>query len=194
MTYLVCAAVLAYVFWHRPAAGVAIREYEESLARFHGALAEAPPDGFDRSFCHRFEALPWLGAGGPGYEDWYLAEGWTAVGMLESGAVSGSRRGPHDRAAFASAEGAGAVYGFAAGSAGGLAAGARAWFGKPDDTAYHEVDAMLSPALADGEAGLWRRRLVLGPAPEHCLAGAPGLALPPELGTSEVTGTAIFDP
>jgi hypothetical protein len=186
--------VLAYVFWHRPAAEVELAAYEDALAAFHVALAEDPPDGFSRSFCHRFERLPWLGDGAPGYEDWYLVEGWTAVGMLESGAVSGSRRGPHDRAAFASAEGAGAVYGFAAGSMDGLASGTRAWFGKPADVAYHEVDALLAPVLQAGAAGLWRRRLVLGPAPEHCLAGVPAAERPSELVAIESAGTPIFDP
>ena len=186
--------MLAYVFWHRPAAGVAVEDYERSLAAFHGALAESPPDGFARSFCHRFDRLPWLGDGGPGYEDWYLAEGWTAIGLLESGAVSGARRGPHDRAAFASAEGAGAVYGFAAGAADGLASGVRAWFGKSEETAYHELDGLLAPAMAGSGAGLWRRRLVLGPAPEHCLAGEPGDALPADLDALEAAGGLIFSP
>ncbi|HEX6116521.1 MAG TPA: hypothetical protein VFY99_05430 [Solirubrobacterales bacterium] len=186
--------MLAYVFWHCPAAGVDADQYERALAEFHRALAEAPPDGFARSFCHHFERLPWLGEGGPGYEDWYLAEGWTAVGMLETGAVSGSRRGPHDRAAFASAKGAGAVYGFAAGSVDGLASGSRAWFGRPEETAYHELDGLLTPALAGGDAGLWRRRLVLGPAPEHCLAGAPAAELPADVDAFEAGGRLIFSP
>jgi hypothetical protein len=186
--------VLAYVFWHRPAPGVAIGEYEAALAEFHAALAESPPHGFARSHCHRFERLAWLGEGGPGYEDWYLVEGWTAVGMLESGAVSGPRRGPHDRAALASGEGAGAVYGFAAGSADGLANGARRWFEKPPGVAYHELDALLAPAVRDGAAGLWRRRLVLGPAPEHCLAGAAAGELPPGVDGGEAAGTLIYSP
>lgn len=186
--------MLAYVFWHRPAPGVDVEEYEGALAGFHGALAESPPDGFTRSFCHRFERIPWLGGGGLGYEDWYLAEGWTAVGRLETGAVSGPRRGPHDRAAFASGEGAGAVYGLAAGTADGLASGARAWFAKPDDAAYHELDRLLAPALGDGGAALWRRRLVLGPAPEHCLAGQPEAELPVAVEPLELEGERIFSP
>jgi hypothetical protein len=184
------AVVLAYVFWHRPAPGQARDEYEGALEAFHEALAESPPDGFSRSFCHRFDHLPWLGSGGPGYEDWYLAEGWTAVGMLETGAVSGPRRGPHDRAAIASADGAGAVYGLAAGSAEGLEDGARAWFARPAATEYHDLDRRLAPAL-DG-AGLWRRRLVLGPAPEHCLAGALAAGLPAELDPFEAAGERVF--
>jgi hypothetical protein len=186
--------VLAYVFWHRPAPGVDIAEYEGALAGFHAALADSPPHGFVHSFCHRFESVPWLGAGGPGYEDWYLAEGWTAVGQLESGAVSGPRRGPHDRAAFASGEGAGAVYGLAAGEAPALASGARTWFAKPDESAYHELDLLLAPALEGGETALWRRRLVLGPAPEHCLAGPPGASLPAGLDTAGTEGTLIHSP
>jgi hypothetical protein len=38
--------MLAYVFWHRAAAGVDAAEYEESLREFHGTLAAYPPGGF----------------------------------------------------------------------------------------------------------------------------------------------------
>src|SRR5207253_11456951 len=37
---------LAYVFFHRPTAGLAAATYEEALRRFHSALATAAPPGF----------------------------------------------------------------------------------------------------------------------------------------------------
>jgi hypothetical protein len=147
--------VLAYVFWHAPAEGVEREGYERAQVAFHRALAADPPEGFEWSVCHRFPELPWLGDG-PGYEDWYLTTDWTTLGALERGAVSGPRRESHDRAAALSAKGAGAVYGLVDGSAGALAAGTRVWRDRRPE---------------GGSGGLWRRRLVLGPAPEHCLAG-----------------------
>jgi hypothetical protein len=183
--------VLAYVFWHRPAAGANPTGYEEALAGFHRALAAAPPAGFAGSYCHRFADLPWLGEGGPGYEDWYLARDWTAIGELEAGAVRGSVREPHDRAALASEHGAGAVYGVAAGAADALASGERAWFAKPIGTSYGELDVLLAPSLEGGAAALWRRRLVLGPAPENCVVGAPGRPMPTAVEATEAAGTLI---
>jgi hypothetical protein len=186
--------VFAYVFWHRPAAGVDPAAYEEALAEFHRALATAPPAGFAGSCCHRFDELPWLGEGGPGYEDWYLVPGWTALGELEAGAVRGAVRPPHDRAAVASAHGAGAIYGLAGGAAEAPASGERAWFAKPADRDYRELDRLLAPCLGVGGGGaaLWRRRLVLGPAPENCVVGKAAGALPPELEVLEAAGALIY--
>ena len=38
--------MLAYVFWHRPAAGVAPETYAGLIARFQRSLAAHPPAGF----------------------------------------------------------------------------------------------------------------------------------------------------
>ena len=186
--------MLAYVFWHRPAAGVEIADYEEALGDFHRALAATPPAGFTGSCCHRFDELPWLGDGGPVYEDWYLALDWPALGELEAGAVRGSVGPPHDRAAGASADGAGAIYGIAAGAPGAPSSGERAWFARPADTSYRELDGLLAPSLDGADAALWRRRLVLGPAPEHCLTGKPGAPLPPRLEAVEAAGALVYKP
>jgi hypothetical protein len=179
--------VLAYVFWHQAASGVDPARYEQSLDDFHRSLAADPPEGFRRSLWHRFEALPWLG-GGPGYEDWYLVEGWTQVGALESGAVTGSRRGPHDGVAVAAGSGAGAVYGLVTGPEDALETGRRVWFDKPAGLGYAELDEMLGSTVPTA-AAVWRRRLVLGPAPENCVAGASAAALPAGLDAAEAAGT-----
>jgi hypothetical protein len=42
------------------------------------------------------------------------------------------------------------------------------WFPKPAGMAYDDFYAELRPALSR----LWRRMMVLGPAPEMCLMGA----------------------
>jgi hypothetical protein len=179
--------MLAYVFWHRPGSGVARDEYERALAAFHRALAAEPPPGFRRSVWHRFEAVPWLGAGGPGYEDWYLVDDWPAVGEIERGAVTGTRREPHDGVAVAAAEGAGAVYGLVSGPDTALDSGRRAWFEKPAGLTYAELDERLA-APVGGSAAIWRRRLVLGPAPENCVAGAEPATVPAGFGALEAAG------
>ena len=55
---------LAYLFWHQ--AGEA-EGYEERLRSFHESLP-APSASF------RLAELPFLAE--PGYEDWYLLDGW----------------------------------------------------------------------------------------------------------------------
>ena len=52
--------MLAYLFWHRPAAQVEQAAYEQALERFHRSLAHQPPSGFRGSACLRLDELPWL--------------------------------------------------------------------------------------------------------------------------------------
>jgi hypothetical protein len=147
--------MLAYLFWHRPQPGVEAAAYEEAQRAFHRSLA------ID-SACFRLGSLP-FGAGGGGYEDWYLVEGWSGLGALNERAVDGRRRPSHDEAASLSEEGWGGVYALVRGE-GGIPAGAD-WLEKPRG----EGPAGFVSTLA-GDA-VWQRQLVLGPAPEFCLAG-----------------------
>ena len=52
--------MLAYLFWHRAAAGVELTAYEQALERFHRSLAHRPPSGFRGSAALRLRELPWL--------------------------------------------------------------------------------------------------------------------------------------
>ncbi|MEA2141432.1 MAG: ketol-acid reductoisomerase, partial [Solirubrobacteraceae bacterium] len=45
--------MLAYLSWHRAAAGVAQDAYEQALERFHRSLAHRPPSGFRSSAAMR---------------------------------------------------------------------------------------------------------------------------------------------
>jgi hypothetical protein len=94
--------LLAYVFWHAPADGVAREDYEERLRAFHATLA-APSAAFR------------LDDGG--YEDWYLVDDWAALGALNEAAVAAARRAEHDAAAALSGQGAGGVYALVRGAA-----------------------------------------------------------------------------
>jgi hypothetical protein len=145
--------VLAYVFWHRPRAGVEIAAYEEAQRSFHASLEMT-------SASFRVAELP-FGDGG-GYEDWYLVADWSGLGALNEAAVDGPRRAPHDRVAEMSVEGWGAVYSLLRGPAE-IPDGAR-WREKPRDRSYEEFVATLP------QATVWQRQMVLGPGPELCLA------------------------
>jgi hypothetical protein len=143
--------VLAYVFWHRPAAAADVTAYEEAQHAFHAAI-DVPSSSF------RIERLP-FGEGG-GYEDWYLVADWAALGELNAHAVDPGRRNQHDRAASHAAAGWGAIYELARGAAE-IPVGVE-WIEKPRGTSSGEFVASLT------HESVWRRQLVLGPAPEFC--------------------------
>jgi hypothetical protein len=161
--------VLAYVFWHRPSPETGAAEYEHALADFHRALAAAPPPGFQSSWAFRPAEVPWLG--GPGYEDWYLVDGFTALGELNEAAVSASRKRPHDAVAALAVDGMGGVYRLVAGEPNPDATSA-AWLSKPAGRTY---PAFLAELGALGAAA-WQRQMVLGPTPEFCLHDPTGVA------------------
>ena len=73
--------VLAYVFVHQPADGLAEAEYAAALMAFHAALAAHPPPGLVRSWVWRVEAGP-LGAA---LEEWYGVAEWAALGARGGG-------------------------------------------------------------------------------------------------------------
>lgn len=156
--------MLAYLFWHRPAAGAERADYERALAAFHAALAAHPPAGFGGSAAYRLAAAPWLAGDGDAYEDWYRVADWAALGRLNDAAVSGPRAAPHDAVAHAAGAGAGGVYRLVAGSAGPPQ--------RPHHTWLHALPDDREPAAA------WQRQMVLGPAPEFVLVSERALGLP----------------
>lgn len=164
--------MLAYLAWHRPGASADAGAYEQALERFHRSLAHTPPAGFRGSFAFRARELPWLAGGAPGapgYEDWYLLEDWTAVGVIEEAAVSRQHLSAHERVAGHAAAAVGGIYRLIEGRA--ALAGVRlsVWV---ERSRGHE-DPSIASLLADGmdpQAGcLWQRCLGLGPAPGFCL-------------------------
>ncbi len=75
--------MLAYVFWHRPAAAADASAYEDAQRTFHAAL-DVPSSSF------RIDRLPF--AEEDGYEDWYLVDDWATLGKLNESAVDNVRR------------------------------------------------------------------------------------------------------
>jgi hypothetical protein len=170
------SAPLAYVFWHWPSVAVAVPTYEANLLRFHSSLASRPPAGFVRSHTFGVRGAPWLPDHRQSYEDWYLVRDWAALGDLNTGAVARGHTDSHDRVASQAEAGAGGLYGWRAGddSPGALVA---TWFAKPPGCSYAQLDSALRGVLDEGFS-LWRRQMVLGPAPEFCLRGAVTPRLP----------------
>lgn len=169
--------MLAYVFWHRPAAGVDAAEYEDALRRFHRSLARRPPSGLQGSVTLRAQALPWLpddasGFSAGGYEDWYVLDGWDGVGVLEAAAVSRGHEGAHHEAARRYGAGTASIYRHVEGRCSPERARLAAWVTRPSGLAEPALEDLLQDGMGEQEAALWRRCLALGPAPDICVLSA----------------------
>jgi len=160
--------VLAYVFWHRPADGVAPGDYDGALRRFHRSLAARPPGGFIGSVTLRAPGCAWL-EGADAYEDWYVIEDFAALGVLNEAAIGRGHRSAHDGAARRAGPGTGAIFRLLEGAPAPADARVAVWIDKPRGV----ENPLLAPLLGDGmdaaRAGLWQRQLALGPSPEYCL-------------------------
>jgi len=173
--------MLAYVFWHWPAADIAPAEYERMQGAFHESLAEAGVAGLRGSTSFRLDGqAPWLG-GSPAYADWYLMDGSAALDPLNEAAVSGRHRGSHDVLAHAMGAGAGSLLQLSdAGAAADVTGARRATFlSKPKGMPYDPFYQRLAPVRGRDGVSLWRRQMVLGPTPEFCLLSHELLELPP---------------
>jgi hypothetical protein len=148
----------------------------------------------------RVAELPWLApaadgdegqqqGGAAGYEDWYLVEDYTALGILNEAAVAHGHRTVHDELARRFGAGAGGLYGLVEGElTPGLdsigAASIAIWVARRPGTGRLGLGELLGDGMDPARASLWRRQLVFGPAPEFCLlarevpAGAAPARLP----------------
>jgi hypothetical protein len=197
--------MLAYLSWHRAAAGVEQSAYEQTLERFHRSLAHRPPSGFRGSAALRLQELPWLepapGAepGAPGYEDWYLLDDWAAVGVLEEAAVARGHETAHHAIAARAGAATGSIYRLVEGSAHPAGAAVAVWVARKAGHDSPSLGALLGDGMDPRRDGLWRRCLGLGPAPEHCLLGAEAPAgvaasrLPSGWIAQEIGREAIWD-
>ncbi len=150
--------MLAYVFWHQPRPGADLGAYEQAQRGFHARLGV-------RSASFRLDSLP-FGDNAAGYEDWYLVEDWHGLGELNAAAVDPPRRPHHDLAAALAGAGWGGIYALLRGE-----------FAPPEQASWIEKppgEAVEDFVAAHNAASIWRRQMVLGPAPEACLSSPGG--------------------
>jgi len=173
--------VLAYVFSHRPAAGVDVDGYEAAMREFHASLAADGPRGFGGSLTYRI---------GDRYSDWYLLDDSAALDALNEAAVSGPRATPHHAVARMAVDAAGKLLSLAAGEHD-AAAGCEMRFAKPQGMTYAALYSSLESATRAKGTGLWRRMMVLGPPPEFCLTAPEPIELPAEMHPEVITRIRI---
>ncbi|HTW42117.1 MAG TPA: hypothetical protein VMD79_07360 [Solirubrobacteraceae bacterium] len=179
--------MLAYVFWHRPRVDVERAGYERAQLAFHRSLSHSRPQGMRCSAMFKLDETPWpvhADAAGEAadvavddfYEDWYVLEDFTALGVLNEAAVGHGHRSAHDDAARRFGAGAGALYALIEGGRSEgepLAplgeANVAIWVARPIGAQRRALEDLLGDGMDPRHASLWRRQLVLGPAPEFCL-------------------------
>ena len=168
--------MLAYITWHHPAREVDPAAYEHAIGHFHSSLAHRPPSGFAGSASFRAAELPWLTAPGSGpseppggYEDWYLLDSWSALGVLEEACVSHGHLRAHDAVASKCDVSTGAVYRMSEGQPRLGDARVSVWVTPAREHEHPSIEALLGDGMDPATAGLWRRCLGLGPAPEYGL-------------------------
>ena len=185
--------MLAYVFWHWPGHGTTAEVYEQHLMEFHRTLAAARLEGVRHSVACRISGAPWLPTDPPGYEDWYLIDGFGSLETLKAGAISGDCKEPHDRVARLAAGGAGSIYELVSGDAGVTSQRWATWLSKPRGISYDQFYAELNPFTTRQDVSLWQRQLALGPATEFCISSAGRLELPANLAPVTVGRTPIWN-
>lgn len=166
--------MLAYVFWHRPSDSDSgsVEAYEQAELHFQRSMTRSPPVGMRGCAAFRLDGAPWLGGGGPAYEDWYLVEDYAALGVLGEAAVGRGHRTAHDAVARRYGEGAAGVYALAEGDARASLTSAiaqAAWVSVATGARRPLLGEMLGDGIDPRSSALWRRELVLGPAPEYCV-------------------------
>ncbi|HXA55411.1 MAG TPA: hypothetical protein VNV37_11120 [Solirubrobacteraceae bacterium] len=162
--------MLAYLLWHRPADVIERDAYEHASKRFHLSLRHSPPAGFRGSTVLRLAECPWLASPHEAtYEDWYLLDDFTALGVLNEAAVTHGHSGAHDSVARRFGSGAGGLYGLMEGHADPADVPRAVWISRLPGQPRGALAQLLGDGMDPAHASLWRRALVLGPAPEYCL-------------------------
>jgi len=167
--------MLAYLFWHQPSAGQPIERYEPALVGFHRRLREVAVPGLVASGTARVGGLPWMD--GDGYEDWYAVDDYTALGVLNDAAVDAAHGHAHDLVALAAGFGAGGLYTLERGTID-TPADYSVWLTKRSGVSYPDFREQLLLRTAGESVTVWRRQMVLGPAPEFRVTAGREFAMP----------------
>jgi hypothetical protein len=189
--------MLAYVFWHQRSRKVAKEEYQEKLNAFHQVLPEQRSPGFQCSLVLEMAHLPWMVGEGEAYEDWYLVENSAALDPLDSAAVTGICREPHNQVARLADNGTGGLYRLKSGivdPAQLATIHVATWFNKPVGMSYARLYELLQECQIEQQGLLWQRQMTMGPAREFCLHSSQMGLLPKEIERVQVAAQPIFVP
>jgi len=170
--------MLAYLFWHQPAADHTVESYEQALVGFHRRMRDAAVPGLLASGTARVGGLPWMH--GEGYEDWYAVDDYSALGVLNDAAVDAAHVEAHDLVALAAEFGAGALYALERGAVD-TPFSHCVWLTKPIGVSYPEFREQLAIHAAGEAVTVWRRQMVLGPSPEYRVTTGRELAMPADM-------------
>jgi hypothetical protein len=173
-------SALAYVFWHWPRPGVSTNDYEAKLSAFQSALKAANPRLVASVLSYKVDSLTWGPKDGPVYEDWYLVDGFAALGSLNDAAVTGGTKGFHDSVARDYLKGAGGVFKLMLGDVFLEQARYSTWIEKPTGMTYQSFYERVAKMQGDRKADLWRRQMVLGPSPQFCVHSVGRIEFPEE--------------
>ncbi|HZS78569.1 MAG TPA: hypothetical protein VFA41_18305 [Ktedonobacteraceae bacterium] len=184
--------MLAYIFWHRRAPHVDKTTYQHYLQDFHEVLLTQQPAGFHYSTVFELSQAPWLPGGEEAYEDWYVLENSAALDVINEIAVTGPCKAPHNRAAQGAAVGAGGLYRLYDGETKLATARIALCFAKPAGMSYETLYALLQSIVDMPQVSLWRRQMVLGPAPEFRLHSPQPLTLPEPLHPVQIELTQVW--
>ncbi len=137
-----------------------------------------PPDGLIDALSFRVRGRPWSKRRSSGYEDWYLVRDFESLGVLNDAAVANQSKRQHDNVAREATDGAGGVYKLLTGQLRTREARFSTWMRKPPRTPYPVFLDEVSRLVAGSRTALWRRQMVLSPAPEFCLHSGRRLDIP----------------
>ena len=183
--------MLAYLFWHWPRSTVPTADYEAALTAFHDGLRTTGCPGLRRSLVFRIRGAIWARPA-DAYADWYLLDDSGALDRLNAAAVAPPLVESHARCAEAAAGGVGGLYRSRNEEPAGVSGAVALWLSKPPGMAYDDFYARLSPLTSAPERSLWRRQMVLGPAPEFCLLSDMALPYPTDLPAVRVQRELVY--